>query len=463
MPIGDLTNIGNTLRTLGAASTGTRDAGLAGLRVAEERKILEESRRVAQETEARKLVDGTLKSILAKSMGSVKDDVTLGQRRQKRDSIVVLMKQMKIPNEVIAQTVSEMSRTPLAQSVEDKAKIALGVTVGAEQRDAGTARSKTLFDSATFRSQKEFTEHLKLTGKEDNSLLVVKPKTTIIRPGSKVVDAAGNLVFENPKDPNSVRRSIGIERKEASEKEWVRVKGETEGSNLRSDRILRARARIIFDANRFGLGPSYAREGLKDINSRFSNLDKFFHTYDAVSEILKDKPGAITTGGVAAGQLVSIVSNAKGLVDLIPGVDPQIRLEYENYSKELLDLANGNQRISSAMYSLAMMNAMAEGLTTGRLSNFQIKQQMKNVGADAKNPQAIEAKLLEVGRRVDNALNRALDVHLESFTSANRSMRTHRDITVDGLETNPDFAIIIRERADAAGMSLDEFLDSLDN
>lgn len=245
-------------------------------------------------------------------------------------------------------------------------------------------------------------------------------KFRTVSPGSAVFsEDSGKVVFKNPAKPKEKGyKQIVLED---AKKGYEELKEELKDDPRLSSRLRLAMKRIDVQAAGPGMGVGEARILRSHLMESYEAIRKFDNAAADVYQILDRAPAAATIGGDAAGAIVSMTSNIKGLTALISDVDPDFSVEEGSYAEQLESLNIDNAELRSALFSIALQEAVVSGLANGRLSNQQVELAIKNVGANARNPQQIKAKLVEVNQRLRHALDSRLDFVLGNYGAIDKS------------------------------------------
>ena len=335
--------------------------------------------------------------------------------------------------EEVSSTIKTAFQRPRAQSDEKKKSEAYG-----------TALDNTERGNATPESVQKANEIYRQTGDQNlaQKALVPKPSTAkdsgdfTLSPGGIRYDAQGKPLAENTNARFSSGRAgdktdrVNRYAKAREEKQQVVYDnpdslGALWGLTMADVDLRRA------DENISGSEAKSTREHLKRIGTAMTSFDssagevlEILNTQNAAGEVVDNPRGAAITGaGDISRGFLSMIANLQGMTALISGVHPNVELDPGNYSNQLNKLAKDNATLRSALFAIALQNAVAQGLAQGgRLSNRSIELAIEDIGADVRSPTQVRNKLVEVRRRLAVALRNRLKQELGDVTQLDKAV-----------------------------------------
>lgn len=243
-------------------------------------------------------------------------------------------------------------------------------------------------------------------------------KTTTLSRGAQLRDEeTGELIATNTNaTPSTSRVGVQKQRLDRAIARKAAVDEETANDESLSSLMRQAMSEIDVGRAEQTFSASEAKSMRADLKKRGEALIRYDRSAKVALDVLDSSGASAGIAGNAANAFLGMASNMKSLASLIPGADPEIDLEPGRWIDQLTSLGVGNQELRSAMFSIALQDAVASGLANGRLSNQAIKLAMKNVAVEANTPTKIKAKLREVRARLKSNLRTALDFQLGEFS-----------------------------------------------
>jgi hypothetical protein len=414
LPNADLGRFIARTQMVGDASPEARRGGLAELTMIEDREERERKRKFEEEQKREEIQQKFRQDRFAESIKQYKESSSADERRKLRAGMVLQMMNLGIrdPDEMDL-VLNEVEATPLKESEEDKAL-----------RENKNKASHELYKNSTPESQKHYLSAIEAGAPEARARLLLEPAPTVKTVGGRLVEVkdgqANVLLGAAPNDPGSksAMRARALKRFNV-----VKQSVDEGDPDSLSNMMRMAEASLDLAVAEGRLTPSGAenrRKGYKQVGSALTSFDS---AADEALDILNDDKRAAASA--AAGDLsrgfLSLSANVQSLASLIPGVSANVDLDEGRWSNQINDLAKDNAVLRSALFSIALSNAVAQGLANGRLTNKAIELAMEDVAANARSPAQIRNKLGEVRRRLATNLRRKLETELGNYSAYDKA------------------------------------------
>ena len=275
------------------------------------------------------------------------------------------------------------------------------------------------------------------------------PKNTTLSPGAQLIGPDGKVIAENPKPtsgytlaPQAQRwengklvaenknvRPVGsgsgitARKLNLAEENLRKVLKEEEGSDSMSSAVKIANAKIWYRKAAGEFSTSSAQKARESIETPLVALTKMDKAMFKIKNILDTNPEAATYTGDVANMFMGMAANAEALTSLMPGYrasDVELDIEGNDWRAKMVGMGIANRELQAVLFSIAIQNAVAEGMLQGRLTNKMLDLSLRQVGAGERNPAAIKARLREVRDKMVAAVGGAIDFQLDNYTGADQ-------------------------------------------
>lgn len=163
------------------------------------------------------------------------------------------------------------------------------------------------------------------------------------------------------------------------------------------------------------------------INSQATALKTFDQQNAKIDELLKKNPDVLTIGPDAANAIRVATTNIIGVYSSLFG-NPEdagkFNARIEEWAKELDDTALGKTEMRAALFSVAMQDAIANGLDRNGLTNDEFKRSLEDIGGSTTSARGLKIRLKEVRTRLANAFKANLESTVENYAGVSEPAPT---------------------------------------